>query len=197
MMTIVLEPADGEQGIGGSAWSSLGRSEISGSWSKGESGTIELKFKISSVDTTYSPPFYLNSCFDSERNTLTGVWGTSEIQTSLGKTKFHRISPHHLTAYPSIKDLTDTKPRALWKFAIAAVTSDIRREYWSWSYFLQRRLDRITRISLTIRYNHFGTPLEIEEINNLNAVTKRLTSADVCFYESIVNRIRADTCIHT
>ena len=195
-MTIVLEPADGEQGIRGNAWSCLGRSKISGSWSKGESGTIELRFKISSFDTTYSP-FYLNNCFDSGRNTLTGVWGTSEMETSSGKTKFHRVSPHHLTAYPSIKDLTDSKPRALWKFAIAAVKSDIRREHWSWSYFSQRRLDRITTISLTIRYNHFGTPLGKEEIDNLNAVTKRLTSADVCFYGSIVNRIRADTWIHT
>jgi hypothetical protein len=197
MMTIVLEPGDGGQVIRGNAWSSKGRFIISGSWSKGESDITKVKFKISSFDTAYLHPVYLNNRLDSQRDTLTGVWGISELDTSMGLTEFRRIPPHHLIAYPDVKSLRDTKPRAFWKFAIAAVQNNIRREHWSWSYFSQRRLDRVARISLTIRFNHFGTPLNEEEIDQLGAVTKRLTSADACFYGSMVNHLRANTWHHT
>jgi len=197
MMTIVLEPGDGGQVIRGNAWSSKGRFTISGSWSKGESDITEVTFKISSFDTAYFHPIYLNSRLDSQRDTLTGVWGTSELETSMGLTEFRRIPPHHLVAYPDVKSLRDNKPREFWKFAIAAVQNNIRREHWSWSYFSQRRLDRVTRISLTIRYNHFGTPLNEEEIDQLGAATRRLTSTDACFYGSMVDHIRVNTWVHT
>ena len=196
MMTIVLKPGDGEQDIKGDAWSCLGRFMISGSWSKGENDIIEVKFKISSFDTAYLHPAYLNSRLDSQRDALTGVWGLSELETSMGQMEFRRIPPCHLVAYPHAKALRDNKPRAFWKFAIAAVQNNILREHWSWSYFSQRRLDRVTRISLTTRYNHFGVPLNEEEIDRLGAATRRLTSADACFYKSMVNHIRANTWVH-
>ena len=196
MMTIVLEPGDGEQDIRGNAWSCKGRFIISGSWSKGESDVIKVKFKISSFDTAYFHPVYLDGCLDSQRDALTGVWGTSELETSLGPMEFHRIPSHHLVAYPDVKSLRDNKPREFWKFAIVTVRNNIRREHWSWSYFSQRRLDRATRISLTIQYNYFGTPPNKEEIDQLDAATGRLTSADACFYGSIVDHIRANTWVH-
>ena len=202
MMTILLEPREDERGFGGKAWSCQGCSNINWSWSKDESNIIEVKLKIFLSDTTYFPvePLHLKSRFYPERDALTGVWGwdSSGLELeSAGKMEFRRIPPHYFTSYPSIRDLTDKKPRALWKFAIAAVRNDIRRENWSWSHFSQRRLDRSTRISLTIRYNYFGTPLNKEEVDQLNAATKRLTSADACFYGSIINHTRANTWFHT
>jgi hypothetical protein len=200
MMTILLEPRGDERGFGGKAWSCQGCSNIKWSWTKDESNIIEVKLKIFLSDTTYLDPVHLKSRFYPERDALTGVWGwdSSGLELeSAGKVEFRRIQPHHFTAYPSIRDLTDNKPRALWKFAIAAVRNDYRRENWSWSYFSQRRLDRITRISLTIRYNYFGTPLNKKEVDQLNAATKRLTSADACFYGSIDNHTRANTWLHT
>ena len=201
MMTILLEPRKDEQGLGGKAWSCQGCSKINWSWSKDESDIIEVKLKIFLSDTSYLDPLQLKSRFYPERDALTGIWGWDsselELETSAGKMEFRRIPPLHFTAYPSIRDLTDNKRRALWKFAIAAVQNNFRRENWSWSYFSQRRLDRVTRISLTIRYNSFGTPLNDEEFDQLNAATKRLTPADACFYGSIVNQTIANTWIHT
>ncbi|KAF8259842.1 hypothetical protein EI94DRAFT_1812645 [Lactarius quietus] len=76
--------------------------------------------------------------FDAARDALTGVWGFFE-------------------------ELSDNKPRALWRFAIAAVRDDVRRTRWSWSYFARRRKDRQTVLSLGIRDWFFGTPINDEE----------------------------------
>jgi Vacuolar sorting-associated protein 13, N-terminal len=199
MTTIVSDPGDGEQDISGKAWSCRRRFNVNGSWSKGENDIIQVEFKMSSFETAYADPFCFNGRFDPERDALTGVWGMSgpETSSSVGPMEFRRIPPHYLTAYPTIKDLTDDKPRALWKFAIAAVRNDIRRESWSWSYFSQRRDDRNTILSMAIRYYNFGTPLSAEEFDRMVTTTKRLTSADACFYESRSNYIRVHTWVHT
>ena len=200
MMTILLEPRKGEQGFRGKAWSCQGCSKIDWSWSEDENDNIEVKLTTFLYDARCLDPLHLKSRFYPERDALTGVWGWDsselELETSAGTMEFRRIPPLHFTAYPSIRDLTDNKPRALWKFAIAAVRNDFRRKSWSWSYFSQRRLDCVTRISLTIRYNYFGTPLNKEEFDKLNAATKRLTSADACFYGSIVNQTHANKWVH-
>jgi hypothetical protein len=196
MATIVLEPGDDEQDIKGKGWSCRRRFKVNGSWSKGENDIIQVRFKMSSFETAYVDPFFFNGRFDPERDALTGVWRMSELETSVGPMEFRRIPPHYLTAYPTIKDLAVDKPRALWKFAIAAVRNDIGRESWSWSYFSQRRDDRDTILSLAGRYYDFGTPLSAEEINRMIAASKRPTSADACFYESRSNNIRDYTWVH-
>jgi hypothetical protein len=101
--------------------------------------------------------------------------------------EFRRIPPRYLTVYPSIKELSDNKPRALWGFAIAAVRNDIRRERWSWSYFSQRRKDRMAVISLGIRYFTLGRRLTTKD-QRCTAAAQRLTAADACFYFSKINR---------
>ena len=198
MTTIVLEPGDDEQDIRGKAWSCRRRFKVNGSWSKGENDIIQIEFKMSPFETAHVDPFCFNGRFDPERDALTGVWGMTELETSnsVGPMEFRRILPRYLTAYPTIKDLRDDKPRALWKFAIAAVRSDIRRESWSWSYFSQRRDDRKTMLSLAIRYYDFGKPLSDEEFDQMVTTAKRLTPADACFYESRSNYIRAHTWVH-
>ena len=194
MTTIVLEPGDGEQDTRAKAWSRRRHFKVNGSWSKGENDVIQVEFKMSSFETR--EPFFFNGHFDPERDALTGVWRMSELETSIGPMEFRRIPPHYLTTYPTIKELADDKPRALWKFAIAAVQSDIRRESWSWSYFSQRRDDRNATLSLTSRYYDFGTPLSEEEVDRMTTTIKRLTSADACFYESRSDYVRANTWTH-
>ncbi|KAH9997136.1 hypothetical protein BJV77DRAFT_986132 [Russula vinacea] len=172
MMTFVL--AD--------LWSLNGRQTIAGSWSKGEDDAMQINFK-----------FKLSFHHDA----LTGVWGRSaKLESSMGIMELRRILPRYLTVYPSIKELRDNKPRALWKFAIAAVRDDIRREHWTWSYFSQRRDDRKTIVSLLVRSRWFGTPLNAEETATLREITRRLTPNDACFYDSMVEHIRAFTCVH-
>ncbi|KAI9464119.1 hypothetical protein BJY52DRAFT_887705 [Lactarius psammicola] len=196
MMTFVLEPADGEHEVKADAWSNRGRYTITGSWSKGENDIMEIKFKMT-FHTIFWPATFFSGRFDAERNALTGVWGLSaDTESSGGLMEFRRIPPRYLTAYPSIKEISDNKPRALWGFAIAAVRNDVRRERWSWSYFAQRRDDRKAVLSLVIRCCYFGEPPDTEETERCCAVVQGLTSADACFYSSRIDHIRANTWVH-
>ncbi|KAH9077795.1 hypothetical protein EDB83DRAFT_2548774 [Lactarius deliciosus] len=196
MMTFVLEPANGEHELKANAWSNRGRYTITGSWSKGENDVIEVKLKMSFPNVFWSTIFF-SGRFDAERAVLTGVWGLSAgAENSGGPMIFRRMPPRYLTVYPSIKELSDNKSRALWGFAIAAVRNDVRRERWSWSYFAQRRDDRKTVLSLVIRYCYFGKPTSDEESEWCCAAVQRLTSADACFYTSRIDHIRAYTWVH-
>ena len=196
MMTFVLEPADGEQEFKAIGWSNRGRYTATGSWSKGENDVTTIKLKMAFQSSLWSAVFF-NGRFDAERDALTGIWGLSaDAENSSGLMEFRRIPPPYLTVYPSIKELSDNKPRALWGFAIAAVRNNVRRERWSWSYFSQRRDDRKTVLSLAIRYLCFGKPLDGEEDEQCSVASQRLTSADACFYHAKIYHIRANTWVH-
>ena len=196
MTAFALEPVEGTHGFKADARSLKGRQTVSGSWSKGEDDAIQIKFKISFLSALWAPIFFKGR-FDPERDALTGVWGPSaELESFVGKAEFRRIPSHYLTVYPNIKELRDNKPRALWRFAIAAVRNDIRRDHWTWSYFSQRRNDRKTIVSLLVRSRWFGPPLSAEETGALYAITLRLVPSDACFYDSMVDHIRAYACLH-
>lgn len=196
MVTFVLVPAKGEGDVKADAWSLKGRYTITGSWSKGENGVIQIKLKMSFLALRWAPKFF-DGYFDTERNALTGVWGLSaELESSTDKMECRRIPPHYLTVYPSIRELSDNKPRALWKFAIAAVRNDVRRNHWSWTYFTQRRDDRESMVPLLVRSRYFGPPLGDEEAQTLYAISPRLTSTDACFYGTKASHIRAHTWVH-
>lgn len=196
MMTFVLVSAEGERNIKANGWSIHGRYVIAGSWSNGENDVVEIKFKMS-FDTASLPPIFFDGHLDTERDTLTGVWEHStELDNSTGKVEFRRIPPRYLAVYPSIKVLSENKPRALWRFAIASVQNDIRRKHWSWPYFSQRRDDRENVIPLLVRSRYFGPLLSDQEKQALCAVLQRLTPADACLYQSKANYIRANTCVH-
>ena len=196
MTAFVLLPGEGECDFKASGWSIKGRQTIAGSWSKGEDDVIQIKFKISFLSAFWNPIFF-TGCFDPERDALTGVWGWSaEHESSEGKMEFRRIPPRYLTVYPSIKKLSENKPRALWRFAIAAVRNDIRRDHWTWSYFSQRRDERKSMVSFLVRYRWFGPPLNAEEAQTLITTTRKLMPSDACFYDSKVDHIRVYTCVH-
>jgi hypothetical protein len=196
MMTFILVPAEGERNFKADVWSLKGRQTITGSWSKGEDDVIQIRFKLSFSSVLWAPMFF-NGRFEPERDALTGVWGLSaDLESSVGKMEFRRIPARYLNVYPCIKELRDDKPRALWRFAIAAVRNDIRRDRWSWSYFLQRRDDRKAIIPLLVRTRWFGTPLSDEEAETLHVIARRLMPADAFFYDSKVDHIRAYTWVH-
>jgi hypothetical protein len=198
MMTFVLVPGEGERDFKADIWSLNGRQTITGSWSKGEDDVMLIKFKFKlSISSTLWAPMFFNGRFDPEHDALTGVWGRSaKLEGSMGIMEFRRIPPRYLTVYPSINELQDGKPRALWRFAISAVRNDIRREHWTWSYFSQRRDDRKTVVSLLVRSRWFGRPLSADETVSLRVITRRLIPSDACFYDSMVDHIRAFTCVH-
>ena len=202
MTTFVLMPA-GEREFKADVWSFKGRQKIVGSWSMGDDDVMQIKFKLSFSSPLWAP-IYFNGRFDPERDALTGVWNWSVDnltgawidESSEGIMEFRRIPSCYLVIYPSIKELRDNKPRALWKFAITAVLNDIRRDHWTWSYFSQRRDDRKTVISLSVRSRWFGPPLSDEEDETICEILPRLLPDDACFYDSMVDRIRAYTCVH-
>jgi hypothetical protein len=197
MMTFILVPAEGDQEIKADAWSLKGRYTITGSWSKGKNGVIEIKLKMSFPAGFWAPKFF-NGHFDAERDALTGVWDyhSSDLESSTSKMECRRIAPHYLTVYPNISELSDNKPRSLWRFAIAAVRNDVRRDRWSWTYFSQRRDDRKSLVPLLVRSRYFGPQLTDEEEEKECAIPPRLTSTDACFYGSSANYIRAHTWVH-
>jgi hypothetical protein len=198
MVTFILVPAEGDHDFKAGAWTLQGRQTITGSWLLGEDDVMQVKFKMSfSNDALIWASIFFNGVFDSERDALTGIWSQSaKLRSPKGKMEFRRIPPCYLTVYPSIKELRDNKPRALWRFAIAAVLNEIRRGRWAWSYFSQRRDDRKTIVPLLVRSRWFGPPLSAEETMKMHAITRRLTPADACFYNSKVDHIRAYTWVH-
>lgn len=197
MITFVLVPGNGEGEIKAESWSLQGRASITGKWSEGENGIMQVTFKMSFHDVEYYPTVFAKGHFNQERNSLTGVWGHSaELERAVFMMQFRRIPPHYLTAYPNIEELSDNKPRALWRFAIMAVRNDIRRDYWPWSYFSQRRDDRKTTIPLFMRIHYFACEPTDEEEEAFLASTQRLTPADCCFYESKARFIRANGRSH-
>ena len=197
MVTLVLAPTEGEYELKANAWSNRGRHTVTGSWSKVKE-ELQIKLKMTFATASWDPIFF-DGHFDQKRNALTGCVRvvSEDPDTSSGKMEFRRIPPRYLTVYPSIKDLSQNSPRALWKFAIAAVRNDIRRDSWSWSFFSQRQKDRESVISLTIRSLFFGKPPDDEESAKLCMAVQRLTPADACFYSSKINHIRAHTLVHS
>jgi len=197
MVTLVLGLAEDKHNLKAHAWSNRGRHIMTGSWSKGRNNVLQIKLKMTFASTRWSSLFF-DGHFDPKRDALTGSVrvASADLRSSGGKMEFRRIPPCYLTVYPSIKELSHNRPRALWGFAIAAVRNDIRRDSWSWSFFSQRRDDRETVISLTIRELYFGKLLDANEKEELCETVQRLTPADACFYSSKINRIRAHTRVH-
>ncbi|KAH9052369.1 hypothetical protein EDB87DRAFT_1835857 [Lactarius vividus] len=201
MMTFVLKPPDsiGERKFKANAWSIGGRHTVTGDWSISENGATEIKFMTTFENTPWLAISFRGR-FDAERDALTGIWGCGyhmDDETSNGRIEFRRILPRYLTVYPSIKELSGNKSRALWGFAIAAVRNDVRRERWSWSYFSQRRKDRETMVSLGSRcFFLLGTPASVEEAEIFSASVRRLTAADACFWISKISCSLAYTSLH-
>ena len=198
MLTFVLVPGQGEHNFKADVWSIKGRQKISGFWSKGEDDAMQIRFEYkTSFSSTLWAPMFFNGSFDPERDALTGVWGWSaELKDSTSKAEFRRMQPRYLTVYPSIKEVRDNKPRALWKFAIAAVRNDIQRDRWTWSNFSQRRDDRKTIVPLLVRWRWFGPPLTAEEFGMVLLIVRRMIPSDACFYDSKVDHIHMYTCVH-
>jgi hypothetical protein len=197
MVTMVLEPAEGEHELKANAWSNRGRHTVTGSWSEVKEDMLQIKLKMTFA-TAFWDPIFFDGHFDPKRDALIGCFRyiSDDPDTSSGKMEFRRIPPCYLAVYPSIKDFSQNKPRALWKFAIGALRNDIRRDSWSWSFFSQRQDDRESVISLTTRSLFFGKPPDRKENAKLCTAVQRLTPADACFYSSKIDRIRAHTWVH-
>ncbi|GAA5925213.1 hypothetical protein JCM10213_008734 [Rhodosporidiobolus nylandii] len=86
---------------------------------------------------------------------------------------------------PSQQEIDSNRNRALWKFAINAIRSEVHDKHkrWSWAYFAERRDDRKAYVRL-FKSKTLGT-ITIEESQDLVELEKKLDYKDIRFYRSI------------
>ncbi|KAG9050085.1 hypothetical protein FS842_011409, partial [Serendipita sp. 407] len=109
-------------------------------------------------------------------------------------------------AYPflySKSELSENRARARWKFAITTIRQQVRRQWWSWSYFKDRMEQRKRYVELRLRmdieqlYSVNGAArLSSDEILELNSTGERLHPADGRYYISLAKKAMRMLCIH-
>ena len=67
MITLVLAPAKGERELKANAWSNRGLYAVTGSWSKGREGVLQIKLKMTFA-TAFWAPMYFSGRFDPKRD---------------------------------------------------------------------------------------------------------------------------------
>ena len=94
-----------------------------------------------------------------------------------------KLPADHLPFYPSPREMSESKYRALWKYAINVTVNNIRRRWWTWSYFVQRREARKTYIELAFDMLDNHSP---DHSARMSAIGRICTPQDIRFYDSIV-----------
>ncbi|GJN91455.1 hypothetical protein Rhopal_004478-T1 [Rhodotorula paludigena] len=86
---------------------------------------------------------------------------------------------------PPQREIDQNRNRALWKFAINAIRSEVHEKHrqWSWAYFAERRDDRKAYVAL-FKKKSLGT-IGVEESQELVDLEKKLGYKDIRFYRSI------------
>ncbi|GAA5969299.1 hypothetical protein JCM11641_007543 [Rhodosporidiobolus odoratus] len=98
---------------------------------------------------------------------------------------------------PPQKEIDHNRDRALWKFAINAIKSEVHDKHkrWSWAYFAERRDDRKAYVRL-FKVKTLGT-IDIEESQELVDLEKKLDYKDIRFYRSIArSELRKERAEH-
>ncbi|GAA5827080.1 hypothetical protein JCM11251_002234 [Rhodosporidiobolus azoricus] len=86
---------------------------------------------------------------------------------------------------PTQKEIDSNRNRALWKFAITAIKSEVHDKHkrWSWAYFAERRDNRKAYVRL-FKTKTYGM-ITVEESQELVDLEKKLEYKDIRFYRSI------------
>ncbi|KAI0094888.1 vacuolar protein sorting-associated protein 13 [Irpex rosettiformis] len=96
------------------------------------------------------------------------------------------IRQHQYHKYrPALEEFKENRPKALWKFARAAILEEVRDRHrrWTWSYFAERRDDRRHYVEL-FKSKQLG-PLSPQDLGLFDALEKKLSYEDLRFYRSI------------
>ncbi|BGP36549.1 Vacuolar protein sorting-associated protein 13 [Rhodotorula kratochvilovae] len=86
---------------------------------------------------------------------------------------------------PPQRAIEQNRNRALWRFAIDAIKSEVHEKHrqWSWAYFAERRDDRKAYVALFKRKT-YGT-IDVEESQELVELERKLGYKDIRLYRSI------------
>ncbi|KAF8168100.1 vacuolar protein sorting-associated protein 13 [Crassisporium funariophilum] len=97
---------------------------------------------------------------------------------------------------PSVTEFTANAPRALLKYSVDAILEGVREKNrkWTWKYFAGRRDDRNSYVELFQK--KLLSPLVGPELQNLEALEKKLSYEDIRFYRSIArSRLKKDIAL--
>ncbi|KAK4052926.1 Vacuolar protein sorting-associated protein 13 [Microbotryomycetes sp. JL221] len=86
---------------------------------------------------------------------------------------------------PSQEEIDSNRNRALWKFAISAIRTEVheKNRKWSWAYFEERRNDRKAYIDVFKAKSK--NQISPEDVTKLNDLERKLSYKDIRFYRSI------------
>lgn len=92
------------------------------------------------ASSTKAIKFYLSGTFDPDYDTMSGNAGPKEDPVMQRAYFILKRTPGEiLRLRPAPISLKNNKAKALWTFARLAVLEQIRKHFWSWSYFKNRR----------------------------------------------------------
>ncbi|GAA5995177.1 hypothetical protein JCM5350_001861 [Sporobolomyces pararoseus] len=98
---------------------------------------------------------------------------------------------------PPQEEIDRNRNRALWKFAITAIKTEVHDKHktWSWAYFAERRDDRKAYVAL-FKSKTRG-PLSPEDMEKFSALERKLSYKDLRFYRSIArSELRKERAEH-
>ena len=159
------------QGIApnGTDWS------LVGAYAVAEDGNVQYNFNITYA-SRFSPQIF-SGRLDESGTTLTGSWGFSDTPFSF---MFKRLSSEAMRFYPTPTELVENKPRALWRFAISVVRSQLRQSMCSWSHLRERWQTGQRYAELTIRSDI--SQLAPPEVAKLARYRRVMTPAEARLY---------------
>ena len=184
------------QGSGMLAYDYSSAYTIKGKYSTSNGGDTEVRFTIHHKGGDYQE--YFNGHLD-ENGSLVGYQDYTEDVSEKNHNNLFilRRVPAEVMAYrPSPAELSENKPRALWRFVLGVVRMRTLRKLFSWSFFKERRDVRKRYIELNIRYWFYGKPLSDDEMKELVAFRRLHLPADALYYLTLRNHVMEVTPNH-
>ena len=161
---------------------------ILGGYTTKDDGTVEYTFTQTYVARI--PKTCWTGTLTDDGETLSGKWGY-EANDQVHTFVYKRIPPEVLIDRPHPKEFTENRVKALWKYALTAVRSQVRRRLFSWSYLKERRDVRKEYLDLLLK--EMDDQLTTADFARFSALDHRSTFDDVrCFYVRRDYRQRAD-----
>ncbi|KAI0042039.1 hypothetical protein FA95DRAFT_1500564 [Auriscalpium vulgare] len=197
IQAITLTAGNDENTIQGTGYNSKGHFKIEGSCTTSSAGATEVSFTLLFGGTQWRN-FFFKGVLHPDSDYMSGTWTLSRTSAGLtGLLVYKRnVAPEHMSFYPSPWSLKENKARALWTFAIESIRHDIRRAWWSWTYFKERRDVWKLYSAFFLRWRYCGPPLTAEDTTRFGNVGLRIAPSDACLYGSRIQRIQATTAIH-
>ncbi|THH29709.1 hypothetical protein EUX98_g4473 [Antrodiella citrinella] len=144
-----------------------------------EEGVIRFNFSMSYPNTTAQDDHWSGHL--DENGSLVGYtgWQWRPAEYSHDQQFILRRLPAEIMALrPSPAEFVDNKYRSLWQFAINATICQVRKKWWSWSFFKERRNNRQRYLLLNIANWTYGRRPEGEEFAEFMRMRKGILAQD-------------------